>query len=227
MATHRLPILGWGTVPDSSGEVFFQPFCVLATNDVWARQVCRFGSSNVVAPTIDHFLHGGLPGAEELRRHGLADPRLDRDDHLWCGALAVRLPHRCRRRRQLLRPDLAPRRRWLSTTALRGRRIGACGSRRADVCELRRRRGRDLHDRTSGRARQRHDDVARRCCSGPTSSTTTSEPWPETSSQRLQPVSRVRDDADHGRRPHDRRLDQARDRDRLVDRAGSSTSRPT
>ena len=60
MATHRLPILGWGTVPDSTGEVFFQPFSVLATNDVWARQVCRFGSNNVVAPTIDHFLHGGF-----------------------------------------------------------------------------------------------------------------------------------------------------------------------
>ena len=45
MATHRLPILGWGTVPDTSGEVFFEPYTVKATNDVWARLVAIFNDS--------------------------------------------------------------------------------------------------------------------------------------------------------------------------------------
>ena len=28
MATHRIPILGWSAVPDSSGNVFFEPYDV-------------------------------------------------------------------------------------------------------------------------------------------------------------------------------------------------------
>jgi hypothetical protein len=60
MATHRLPILGWGTRPDDTGECFFEPYDVLATNDVWDRLIARFGSSNSAAPTVRHGLHGGF-----------------------------------------------------------------------------------------------------------------------------------------------------------------------
>lgn len=42
MATHRLPILGWSTVPDTSGNVFFEPYSIKATNDVWEYLVCVF-----------------------------------------------------------------------------------------------------------------------------------------------------------------------------------------
>ena len=42
MSTHRIPILTWGTVPDSSGSVFFEPYSIKATNDVWDRLVCIF-----------------------------------------------------------------------------------------------------------------------------------------------------------------------------------------
>lgn len=35
MATHRIPILGWNTVPDTSGDVFFEPYSIKVTNDVW------------------------------------------------------------------------------------------------------------------------------------------------------------------------------------------------
>lgn len=45
MATHRIPILGWGTVPDASGNVFFEPYDVKATNDVWDRLVLIFNDT--------------------------------------------------------------------------------------------------------------------------------------------------------------------------------------
>ena len=45
MATHRIPILGWGTVPDTSGSVFFEPYDVKATNDVWDRLVAIFNDT--------------------------------------------------------------------------------------------------------------------------------------------------------------------------------------
>src|SRR3990172_2325374 len=60
MSTFRLPITGFGLRPDSTGECFLQPYDVLATNDVWKRQVCRFGVSNVAQPTIRHGFYGGF-----------------------------------------------------------------------------------------------------------------------------------------------------------------------
>ena len=35
MATQRIPILGFNTLPDTSGNVFFEPYTVKATNDFW------------------------------------------------------------------------------------------------------------------------------------------------------------------------------------------------
>lgn len=55
MATHRIPILGWSAVPDSSGNVFFEPYDVKATNDVWDRLVLVF---NDTATRIG--IHGGF-----------------------------------------------------------------------------------------------------------------------------------------------------------------------
>ncbi|MEE9293510.1 MAG: hypothetical protein V3W34_00895 [Phycisphaerae bacterium] len=45
MATHRIAILGSGTVPDNSGDVFFEPYSVKATNDVWKRLVAIFNDT--------------------------------------------------------------------------------------------------------------------------------------------------------------------------------------
>lgn len=45
MATHRIPILGWSTVPDTSGNVFLEPYNVKATNDVWDRLVTIFNDT--------------------------------------------------------------------------------------------------------------------------------------------------------------------------------------
>lgn len=55
MATHRLPILGWQTVPDTSGNVFVEGYDVKASNDVWDKNVVIF---NDTATRIG--LHGGF-----------------------------------------------------------------------------------------------------------------------------------------------------------------------
>lgn len=45
MATHRIPVLGWASVPDTSGSVFFEGYDVKATNDVWDRLVLVFNDT--------------------------------------------------------------------------------------------------------------------------------------------------------------------------------------
>ena len=45
MATHRIPIIGMGSVPDTSGDVFFEPYAIKATNDVWDRLVLIFNDT--------------------------------------------------------------------------------------------------------------------------------------------------------------------------------------
>ena len=45
MATHRRAILGFATLPDNSSDVFFEPYSVKATNDVWKRLVLIFNDS--------------------------------------------------------------------------------------------------------------------------------------------------------------------------------------
>ena len=46
MATHRIPILGAATFPtDTAGNVFFEPYSIKATNDVWKRLVCVFNDT--------------------------------------------------------------------------------------------------------------------------------------------------------------------------------------
>jgi len=35
MATHRIPIFGWQTGPDASGNIFIENYIVKATNDIW------------------------------------------------------------------------------------------------------------------------------------------------------------------------------------------------
>lgn len=55
MATHRIPIFGFGTTPDTSGNAFFEPFDVKASNDVWDRLVAIL---NDTATRIG--FHGGF-----------------------------------------------------------------------------------------------------------------------------------------------------------------------
>jgi len=46
MATHRIPILSFGAVPDTSGDVFFEPYNIKATNDIWDRLVLIFNDTS-------------------------------------------------------------------------------------------------------------------------------------------------------------------------------------
>lgn len=45
MATHRIPILGWPTNPDASGDVFFEPATIKGTNDFFQGMVAVFNDS--------------------------------------------------------------------------------------------------------------------------------------------------------------------------------------
>lgn len=53
MATHQISILGPGTVPDTSGNVFWEGYDVKATNDVWDNLVVIFNDT-----ATDLFLYG-------------------------------------------------------------------------------------------------------------------------------------------------------------------------
>ena len=55
MATHRMPVLGSGTIPDSSGDVFFEPYSIKATNDEWNRLVLIFNDTSTRIG-----MHGGF-----------------------------------------------------------------------------------------------------------------------------------------------------------------------
>jgi len=44
-ATHRVPIIGWAAVPEISGDVFFEPYTVKATNDLFGRMVLIFNDT--------------------------------------------------------------------------------------------------------------------------------------------------------------------------------------
>lgn len=45
MATHRIPILGAATFPDSSGNVFFEPQSVKGTNDQFPQLIAIFNDT--------------------------------------------------------------------------------------------------------------------------------------------------------------------------------------
>ena len=63
MATHRIPILGTGTVPDTSGDVFQEPYTIKATNDVWGRLVWIFNDTEGAGSPTDGIrigLEGGF-----------------------------------------------------------------------------------------------------------------------------------------------------------------------
>ena len=60
MATLRIPILGASVVPDTTGECWFEPYSILATNDVWKHLIARFGISNSAQPSVRHGFYGAF-----------------------------------------------------------------------------------------------------------------------------------------------------------------------
>ena len=47
MATHRIGIINWTALPDTSGDVFFEPYPTKATNDFFKQLVLIFNDSGV------------------------------------------------------------------------------------------------------------------------------------------------------------------------------------
>lgn len=58
MAAHRIPILGFATVPDASGSVFMEPSATKLTNDLYPRLVWCF---NDTATKISLYGSFGVP----------------------------------------------------------------------------------------------------------------------------------------------------------------------
>lgn len=48
MSTHRISIIGWGSLPDLTGNVFYEPFSVKATNDLWKHGHWVFNDSGTL-----------------------------------------------------------------------------------------------------------------------------------------------------------------------------------
>lgn len=67
MSVHRIPILGFGTVPDNSGNVFFEPYTIKATNDVWGRLVAIFS---------DTVTRIGLRGGFTIPKNYMGTPKI-------------------------------------------------------------------------------------------------------------------------------------------------------
>jgi hypothetical protein len=66
MATHRISILGPGTVPEGTGNVFFQPFSALATT---------VESDPIVAVFVDPSSRIGLRGSFEVPKNYVDTPK--------------------------------------------------------------------------------------------------------------------------------------------------------
>lgn len=58
MATHRIPIAGWNTLPDATGDAFFEPYSILATNDIFKHLILRLGANNAAQPTVKSGIYG-------------------------------------------------------------------------------------------------------------------------------------------------------------------------
>ena len=61
MATHRIPILGFATRPDDTGEAFFEPADLnFGSNDLAKQFVLALGSALAAAPTVKHGVYGSF-----------------------------------------------------------------------------------------------------------------------------------------------------------------------
>ena len=56
--TPTISMLNPSVTPDTTGEAFFEPYTILATNDIFKHTILRFGSSNSAQPTVDHGVYG-------------------------------------------------------------------------------------------------------------------------------------------------------------------------
>ena len=60
MTQFRLPILNWSTRPDDSGDSYFEPYDILATNDIVRRMILRMGRNNAAEPSVKSGVYGSF-----------------------------------------------------------------------------------------------------------------------------------------------------------------------
>lgn len=61
MATHRIPILGFATRPDDTGECFFEPADLnFGSNDLARHFILALGSALAAQPTVKHGVYGAF-----------------------------------------------------------------------------------------------------------------------------------------------------------------------
>jgi hypothetical protein len=61
VATHRIPILGFATRPDDTGQCWFEPAdLVFGSNDLARQFLLRLGLSNAAEPTVKHGIYGSF-----------------------------------------------------------------------------------------------------------------------------------------------------------------------
>jgi hypothetical protein len=60
MSQFRLPIINWSTRPDDVGDCYFEPYDILATNDLARRMILRMGRNNAAQPTVKSGVYGSF-----------------------------------------------------------------------------------------------------------------------------------------------------------------------
>ena len=50
--TRTTPLFNASMIPDATGDVWFEPYSILATNDLYRHLVARYGANNAAAPTV-------------------------------------------------------------------------------------------------------------------------------------------------------------------------------
>lgn len=56
--TKTVAMMTAGTIPDATSDAFFEPYSILATNDLFRHLILRCGASNVAAPTVKAGIYG-------------------------------------------------------------------------------------------------------------------------------------------------------------------------
>lgn len=74
MATHRIPILGFGTRPDTSGKVWLEPATILATNDQGLHMVFRIDEDG--ANTTQLSTKAGIYGTFMVPKNYVSTPKV-------------------------------------------------------------------------------------------------------------------------------------------------------
>lgn len=70
MSTIRKSILGVNTLLDSTGDAFFEPYSILATNDIFKHAILRLGASNAAAPTVKSGVYGATTIPKDFNSSG-------------------------------------------------------------------------------------------------------------------------------------------------------------